>query len=101
MSAQRHGGGALRAPETAPARAETGALLRRRGQMVKEFNDVVFGEDYEVRSPPSRRPSRRRWRQPRRRRSSVRVRLCPQQGVVHGPIKTQFGYHLILITDRS
>ena len=32
---------------------------RRRGQMVKEFNDVVFGEDYEVRSPLSRRPSRR------------------------------------------
>ncbi|GMH76748.1 hypothetical protein TrRE_jg8091 [Triparma retinervis] len=22
-------------------------------------------------------------------------------GVVHGPIKTQFGYHLILITDRT
>ena len=40
------------------------------GQMVTEFNDVVFGEDYE-------------------------------QGVVHGPIKTQFGYHLILITERS
>lgn len=40
------------------------------GQMVTEFNDVVFGEDYE-------------------------------QGVVHGPIKTQFGFHLILITERS
>lgn len=22
-------------------------------------------------------------------------------GVVHGPVKTQFGYHLILITDRT
>ena len=40
------------------------------GQMVKEFNDVVFGDDYAV-------------------------------GDVHGPIKTQFGYHLILITERS
>uniref|UniRef100_A0A6S8EPJ9 Peptidyl-prolyl cis-trans isomerase n=1 Tax=Aplanochytrium stocchinoi TaxID=215587 RepID=A0A6S8EPJ9_9STRA len=40
------------------------------GQMVKEFNDVVFGEEYDVNQ-------------------------------VHGPVKTQFGYHLILITDRS
>mmetsp|Transcript_21349 Transcript_21349/g.41845 ORF Transcript_21349/g.41845 Transcript_21349/m.41845 type:complete len:119 (+) Transcript_21349:92-448(+) len=40
------------------------------GQMVPEFNDVVFGKDYEV-------------------------------GVVHGPVKTQFGYHLILITERD
>lgn len=38
------------------------------GQMVKEFNDVVF--EGEV-------------------------------GVIHGPVKTQFGYHLIDITNRS
>eukprot|EP01045_Picozoa_sp_COSAG04_P015300 COSAG04_NODE_1200_length_7773_cov_5.364999_1_plen_72_part_00 len=71
--------------------------------MVKEFNDVVFGEDYEVRSPLSRRPSRRRWLAGSLSVAHPRVRsvLCPQQGVVHGPIKTQFGYHLILITDRS
>ena len=40
------------------------------GQMVKEFNDVVFSEDTEL-------------------------------GVVQGPVKTQFGYHLILVSDRS
>lgn len=38
------------------------------GQMVKEFDDVVFG--YEV-------------------------------GKVHGPIKTQFGFHLVEITSRT
>mmetsp|Transcript_19586 Transcript_19586/g.40243 ORF Transcript_19586/g.40243 Transcript_19586/m.40243 type:complete len:155 (-) Transcript_19586:236-700(-) len=38
------------------------------GQMVPEFDKVVFNEDV---------------------------------GVVHGPIKTQFGSHLILITDRD
>ena len=38
------------------------------GQMVKEFNDVVFNEDV---------------------------------GKVHGPVQTQFGYHLIEITNRS
>ena len=38
------------------------------GQMVKEFNDVCFGEAV---------------------------------GVVHGPVKTQFGYHLIEVTDRK
>ncbi len=38
------------------------------GQMVKEFDDVVFNAEI---------------------------------GQVHGPIKTQFGYHLIEITDRS
>mmetsp|Transcript_10990 Transcript_10990/g.12558 ORF Transcript_10990/g.12558 Transcript_10990/m.12558 type:complete len:122 (+) Transcript_10990:178-543(+) len=40
------------------------------GQMVPEFNDVVFGAEYDL-------------------------------NVVHGPVKTQFGYHLILITERS
>jgi len=39
-----------------------------RGQMVKEFDSVVFNEEV---------------------------------GVVHGPVKTQFGYHLILITERA
>ncbi len=38
------------------------------GQMVKEFDQVVFQEEV---------------------------------GVVHGPIKTQFGYHLVEITSRS
>ena len=38
------------------------------GQMVKEFEDVVFSGDLDV---------------------------------VHGPVKTQFGYHLLEITERS
>ena len=38
------------------------------GQMVKEFDTVVFNEPV---------------------------------GVVHGPIRTQFGYHLIYIRDRT
>lgn len=38
------------------------------GQMVKEFDDVVFSAD---------------------------------TNKVHGPVKTQFGYHLLEITDRS
>ncbi len=38
------------------------------GQMVKEFNDVVFSDAV---------------------------------GVVHGPVQTQFGYHLIEVTERS
>jgi len=39
-----------------------------RGQMVPEFDEVVFSADL---------------------------------GKVHGPVKTQFGYHLIEITKRS
>lgn len=39
-----------------------------RGQMVKEFEDVVFSADV---------------------------------GVVEGPVQTQFGYHLIEVTQRS
>jgi len=42
----------------------------RPGQMVKEFNDVCFGEEYAV-------------------------------GEVQGPVKTQFGYHLIEVTKRG
>ena len=38
------------------------------GQMVREFDEVVFKEDV---------------------------------GTVHGPVKTQFGYHLIEITSRN
>ncbi len=38
------------------------------GQMVKEFNDVVF---------------------------------TGELGAIHGPVKTQFGYHLIEITARD
>jgi len=38
------------------------------GQMVKEFDEVVFSEEV---------------------------------GKVHGPVKTQFGFHLIEITSRS
>ncbi|MGZ0166069.1 MAG: peptidylprolyl isomerase [Planctomycetales bacterium] len=38
------------------------------GQMVKEFDTVVFNDDVNV---------------------------------VHGPVKTQFGYHLLEITSRS
>ncbi len=38
------------------------------GQMVKEFDDVVFSAEL---------------------------------GAVHGPVKTQFGYHLIEITNRT
>ena len=39
-----------------------------KGQMVKEFDDVVFTEELNK---------------------------------VHGPVKTQFGYHLIEITERD
>lgn len=38
------------------------------GQMVKEFDEVVFSGEV---------------------------------GVVHGPVKTQFGYHLLEITNRT
>ena len=40
----------------------------RQGQMVPEFDKVVFNDEV---------------------------------GVVHGPVQTQFGYHLLLITNRS
>ena len=52
-----------------PSGAEGGALGSfGPGQMVKEFDQVVFQDEV---------------------------------GKVHGPIKTQFGYHLIEITKRS
>lgn len=42
----------------------------RQGQMVPEFDSVIFGAEYGLKT-------------------------------VHGPIKTQFGHHLIFITERS
>ena len=54
---------------TCPSGQNGGALGEfSPGQMVKEFDDVVFSEAV---------------------------------GAVHGPVKTQFGYHLIEITHRS
>jgi peptidyl-prolyl cis-trans isomerase C len=52
-----------------PSGAEGGALGEfHPGQMVPEFDKVVFNEEV---------------------------------GKVHGPVKTQFGYHLIEITSRT
>ena len=52
-----------------PAGAEGGSLgVFHPGQMVPEFDKVVFNEEI---------------------------------GKVHGPVKTQFGYHLIEITSRT
>lgn len=54
---------------TCPSGSNGGALGEfAPGQMVKEFDTVVFNEAV---------------------------------GEVHGPVKTQFGYHLIEITERS
>lgn len=54
---------------TCPSGAAGGALGSfGPGQMVPEFDRVVFNEEV---------------------------------GVVHGPVRTQFGYHLLLITERS
>jgi peptidyl-prolyl cis-trans isomerase C len=52
-----------------PSGARGGELGRfGQGQMVPEFDRVVFNDEV---------------------------------GVVHGPVKTQFGYHLLEITERS
>jgi len=52
-----------------PSGNEGGDLGRfSQGQMVPEFDKVVFNDEV---------------------------------GVVHGPVKTQFGYHLLLITSRE
>ena len=52
-----------------PSGASGGELGRfGQGQMVPEFDRVVFNDEV---------------------------------GVVHGPVQTQFGYHLLEITDRS
>lgn len=52
-----------------PSKAQGGELGEfSEGQMVKEFDTVVFNEAVNV---------------------------------VHGPVKTQFGYHLLEVTSRS
>lgn len=52
-----------------PSGAQGGDLgTFSQGQMVPEFDKVVFNDEV---------------------------------GVVHGPVKTQFGYHLLEITERS
>jgi len=52
-----------------PSKAEGGALGSfGRGQMVKEFDEVVFSADLNK---------------------------------VQGPVKTQFGYHLVEVTSRT
>jgi len=52
-----------------PSGAEGGNLgTFSQGQMVPEFDKVVFNDEV---------------------------------GVVHGPVKTQFGYHLLEVTERS
>ena len=54
---------------TCPSGKDGGALGEfSPGQMVREFDEVVFKENV---------------------------------GEVHGPVKTQFGYHLIEITERT
>ena len=54
---------------TCPSGASGGALGQfGEGQMVAEFDKVVFNDEI---------------------------------GVVHGPVQTQFGYHLLEITERS
>ena len=54
---------------TCPSGARGGELgTFSQGQMVPEFDTVVFNDEV---------------------------------GVVHGPVKTQFGYHLLEITERS
>jgi len=54
---------------TCPSGAQGGNLgTFGQGQMVPEFDKVVFNDEV---------------------------------GVVHGPVKTQFGYHLLEVTERS
>ncbi|WP_415407098.1 peptidylprolyl isomerase [Sulfurovum sp. CS9] len=54
---------------TCPSGARGGELgTFGQGQMVPEFDKVVFNDEV---------------------------------GVVHGPVKTQFGYHLLEVTERS
>lgn len=54
---------------TCPSNADGGDLgTFTQGQMVPEFDKVVFNDEV---------------------------------GVVHGPVKTQFGYHLLEITSRD
>jgi peptidyl-prolyl cis-trans isomerase C len=58
-----------KAHSTCPSGRSGGDLGEfRKGQMVKEFDDVVF---------------------------------TGELNTVHGPVKTQFGYHLLEITERT
>jgi len=60
---------AAKANSTCPSGAKGGELGNfAQGQMVPEFDKVVFNDEV---------------------------------GVVHGPVQTQFGYHLLEITERS
>ena len=60
---------AARDNSSCPSGSEGGALgTFGEGQMVPEFDKVVFNDEV---------------------------------GVVHGPVKTQFGYHLLEITSRE
>jgi len=60
---------AARDNSTCPSGVKGGELgTFGQGQMVPEFDKVVFSDEV---------------------------------GVVHGPVKTQFGYHLLEITERS
>ena len=73
LKAQIEGGtpfqDAAKEHSTCPSGQNGGALGEfGPGQMVKEFDTVVFNDEV---------------------------------GKVHGPVKTQFGYHLIEITSRS
>jgi len=62
-------GTAAREPSLCPSSAQGGDLGEfGKGQMVPEFENVVFSAEI---------------------------------GVPHGPVKTQFGYHLIEITSRT
>ena len=61
--------GVAKQHSTCPSGRDGGALGEfGPGQMVPEFDRVVFNEDV---------------------------------GVVHGPVKTQFGYHLVEVTSRT
>jgi len=60
---------AARDNSTCPSGVRGGALgTFGPGQMVPEFDRVVFNDEV---------------------------------GVVHGPVRTQFGYHLLIITERT
>lgn len=60
---------AAKSNSTCPSGADGGNLGSfSQGQMVPEFDKVVFGDEV---------------------------------GVVHGPVQTQFGYHLVEITERA
>jgi len=60
---------AAKASSSCPSSAQGGDLGKfGQGQMVPEFDKVVFNDEV---------------------------------GVVHGPVKTQFGYHLLEVTERS